>query len=747
MDVFAYTPSSTFVGRRSELAILRRLRSASRLLTLTGAGGSGKTRIAYELISKVPRAALAWINLAALRDPAAVAPAIERALGLPGDGSLSRRTITALGLTHGDRFVVVLDNCEHLVEAAAACAARLLAASDGVSIMATSRSPLRIEAEVVWRIPPLSVPLPAEGTVGDALRADAVRLFVERARVAQPGFIFDASTYRDVVSICRSADGLPLAIELAAARTRHMSVAALAKVMSAPLRSLAAERGSDVRHVSLRTTIEWSHSLLDATEQRVFRRLAVFVGGFTLESAAAVCTDDGSRDAGEVVQAVTSLADQSLVEFSAREDRYRMLVPVLEYALERLARSGEGALGIERAARFLARLATIDLAQGNTTIDADARLRREFANAMAVLPWLVANETASALRLLSRYAGAHWTAIPVHLSVVSGWLGQALAAWPTRDALRARCLIHRARLEREISDDAIRVANARQAVEEAREIAVELNDRSLEILARQNSANVAIGEGDPRRAIEIYDSVLPMLQPRELAMALSVRSVLKKGVGDDAGAEADIDAAFAAWNENADPGSGEPFLTRLTAADVAFRSGNAERAAAYLRDAIVFLRDGGHSQSPAPFELLAHLAATEGDDERALRLASYAERTRSETGLWPASFLALTARSWMTEAQRRLGPRVAETRAAGRRMSEQEAISYALTGRYGGDLSRRELDVADLVADGLTDKEIGARLGLSERTAENHVQHIRQKLSLRSRAQIGAWLARRAKVS
>ncbi len=732
-------PQTTFVGRKSELAALRRLRSASRLLTLTGPGGCGKTRIAYEMVSRFQSLAVVWIDLAPLRDSAAVAPAVELALGLAGDGSLSQPTIAAMLSMRGDHVVIALDNCEHVIDAAAACARRLLDTTAGVSILATSRTPLRIDGEVIWRVPPLSVPSPAgEPGVGEALAADAVRLFVERARLAQPGFILDWSTCADIVAICRATDGLPLAIELAAARTRHMSIAALARVMTAPLRSLAAERGVDYRHPSLRATIEWSHALLDATEQRVFRRLGVFAGGFTLQGAEAVCADQPD-DFGEVVQAVTSLTDQSLVEFAPREDRYRMLVPIHEYAVERLSESGEMAVATERAARFLTRLATVDLAQ-KIAVDADALIRREFANTAAVLPWLIENDTAAALGLLARYAGARWTAIPVHLSVVSEWLDRALAKWPTRDALRARCLLHRARLEREVSDDGTRVANARRAVDEALAIALELKDSSLEIVARQNAASVAIGEGDPRRAIELYDSVISVLQPRELAMALSVRSVLRKIVGDGVGAEADIDAAFAAWDRHGDR-SGEPFLTRLTAADVAFRSADLARAGGYLRDAIVFLRDGGQSQSPAPFELLAHLAAAEGDHERALRLASFAERLRGETGLWPSAFLALADRSWMPEARRRLGARSASICAAARRMPEDEAIRYALTGRSGGELTRRELDVANLVASGLTDKEIGARLRMSERTAENHVQHIRQKLGLRSRAQIGTWLA------
>jgi len=731
---------TTFVGRKSELATLRRLRRSTRLLTLTGAGGSGKTRLAGELVRGSRTSVVAWVDLAPLRDPAAVAPAIERALGAAGDGTLSAGAIAATLPIRGDRVVVVLDNCEHLVEAAAACASKLLAASDAISIVATSRSPLRIDNELVWRIPSLSLPSATEESrVGVALRSDAVRLFVERARVAQAGFILDESTCADVVWICRAVDGLPLAIELAAGRTRHMSVSALRRLLGVPLRSLRREPGDDPRHRTLHATMEWSHALLDASERRVFRRVAVFVGGFALEGAAAVCTEAES-EFGEVTEAVTRLVDHSLLEFSTSLDRYRMLEPVREHAAERLRESGEQNIATESAARYLTRLATVDLAPERNVPNADGRMRQEFSNAAAVLPWLIANDAAGALRLLARFAGAQWTAIPVHLSTVSDWLAKALAAWPARDALRARCLIHRARLEREVSDDAMRVANARRAADEALAIALELHDPKLEAVARQNSAGVAVGEGDIPRAIELYDEVVPVLGPRELAMALSVRCVLKAIVGDGLGAQADIDAAFAAWGRHGDATSGEPFLTRLTAADVAYRSRVPARAAAYLRDAVVLLRDGGHGQSPAPFEFLAHLAAAEGDHERALRLASFADRLRSETGLWPSAFLALTDRTWLAETQRVLASRVVSIRRAGRQMSEPEAISYALDGRVGGELTSRQFDVASLVAKGLSDKEIAGRLLISERTAENHVQHIREKLGVRSRVQIGSWV-------
>ena len=733
-------PRTTFVGRKSELAVLRRLRRSARLLTLTGAGGSGKTRLAYELVSARRITVVAWVDLAPLRDPSAVAPAIERALGAAGDGTLSRATIVAALPVSGDRVLLVFDNCEHLAEAAAACANKLLAATDAISIVATSRSPLRIDNELVWRIPPLSLPSAAESRIGVALRADAVRLFVERARVAQTGFILDESTCADVVWVCRAVDGLPLAIELAAGRTRHMSVAALRGQLAAPLRFLRDERGDDPRHRTLHAAIEWSHALLDAPERRVFRRVSVFAGGFTLESAAAVCVG-GESEATDVTGAVTRLVDHSLLEFSPSRDRYRLLEPVLDFAGEQLRRSGEYNLAIERAARYLTRLATVDLAPERNVPNADGLMRQEFSNVAAVLPWLIACDAAGALRLLARYAGAQWTAIPVHLSVVSDWLARALTAWPARDALRARCLIHRARLEREVSDDTMRVTNARRAADEALAIALELHDPGLEAVARQNSAGVAVGEGDIPRAIELFDEVVPMLGPRELGMALSVRCVLKAIVGDRSGAQDDIDAAFAAWARHGDPTSGEPFLTWLTAADVAFRLGELAHAAAYLHDAIVLLRDGGHAQSPAPFEFLAHLAAAEGDHERALRLASFAERLRGETGMWPSAFLALTDRSWLADTQQALASRVMSIRGAGRQMSESEAILYALEGRVGGELTSRQSDVASLVAKGLSDKEIAARLLISERTAENHVQNIREKLGVRSRAQIGSWVA------
>ncbi|HEV8535212.1 MAG TPA: LuxR family transcriptional regulator [Candidatus Limnocylindria bacterium] len=246
-----------------------------------------------------------------------------------------------------------------------------------------------------------------------------------------------------------------------------------------------------------------------------------------------------------------------------------------------------------------------------------------------------------------------------------------------------------------------------------------------------------------------YDIAVPMLRAVHLgalAMALSGRAVLRQRAGDPSGAEGDIAEALAAWDRLGGPSSVLRVNALQAGADVAYQAGDLDRAEARLREAIhVVCRADGSSPVGGllvgPAEFLAHLAALNGDHTRALVLSGFADRLRDETGVWPRSWFSLTDRRWLADVETRLGPRARSLRAEGRRLSVTQAVAYALDDRRPGALSDRELSVTDLVADGLTDKEIAARLSISERTAESHVRRIREKLGLQSRAQIGRWAA------
>ena len=732
------------MGRRRELQAVRRLLSSARFVTLVGPGGSGKTRLAIELARGAPRSDIAWVDLVSVRRAEDVQHRVAAALGTH---SLDRFA-DVLGAHTRRETLVVLDNCEHLLDATATVAVRLLRMSDRVRVLATSREPIDVEGEVVWRVPSLVVPDPLDSSDPTKCgRSDAVRLFVDRAQLAQPGFVLDSVSAPSVAAIVRAVDGLPLAIELAAARLRHIPIAELASRLDDLLQLLVGRRrGGDVRHRALRAALEWSHTLLSEPEQRVFRRLGMFAGGFRIEAAQAVCRDERitRRD---VVSHVWSLCDKSLVVPPASGERYRLLEPIREFALDRLRASSEEDDATRECARYLFDLVAkaIPDPMGMSNGPAIRRIAEEFPNVTAVLPWAMRESRADAVRLLARFAQNHLALVAGHVSVVSSWLARALATYRVRDSTRVEGLLGQVQL---LSLDPVNRASARGAVDEALAISVEIGDKGLEARALSRSAFLAVWD-DPARALREYNAAVPILRSVHLgalALALSGRAVLRQRTGDARGAEEDIREALAAWTHLA--GTSALMVNALQAgADVAFQAGDTERAESRLREAIELVRRPVNESGPkaallvGPIEFLAHLAALRGDDERALRLSGSADRIRDETGVWPRPWFSLTDRSWLPQTEQRLGPVSRSLRAEGHRLSLRGAAAYAVGGRLDDALTAREATVARLVADGLTDKEIAGRLSISRRTAENHVQRIRGKLGLRSRAQIGRWVA------
>ncbi len=335
-------PLTAFVGRRAELAGLREELETTRLLTLTGAGGCGKTRLANRLaaetLERFPDGAW-WVELSPRRDPELVGAAIAEALEvrpLPGMTPLD----AAAAYLASRRALVVLDNCEHLLGACAEAAERLLEAGSEVVVVATSRAPLGVGGETAWRVPSLSLPTSASEAVAGP---DAVELFLERARKARPGFELTAENAAYVATICTELDGLPLAIELAAARTRMLSAEQIATGVSDRFRLLTGgPRTATPRQRTLRASVDWSHELLSPDEQVLLRRVGVFAGGFTLDAAERICVGDGVEP-DRVLDLLASLVDQSLVIAEERTSgmRYRLLETVREYALEQLADAGE----------------------------------------------------------------------------------------------------------------------------------------------------------------------------------------------------------------------------------------------------------------------------------------------------------------------------------------------------------------------------------------------------------------------
>jgi predicted ATPase/DNA-binding SARP family transcriptional activator len=347
---------TSLVGRDRELREVAKLVEQHRLVTVVGPGGAGKTSVAVELARRLVGgfADGVWlVELAGLRDPRLLAEVVVAALGLseeaagPEVAPLSPADRLA-GFVRDKALLLVLDNCEHLVAACAELVQRLLRAGPGLKVLATSREVLGVPGEAVWPVPPLAVPAAADGAAAGGAAPevlagyDAVRLFSERAASADPGFALDAASAPVVAELCRRLDGLPLAIELAAARVRALPVAELAARLEDRFRLLAGGgRTLDPRQQTLRATVDWSWELLEEPDRRLWRRLSVFSGGWTVAAAEAVCADDG-LDPADVLDGLFRLVDRSLVvAVGGQRARFAMLESLRDYGAERLAEAGE----------------------------------------------------------------------------------------------------------------------------------------------------------------------------------------------------------------------------------------------------------------------------------------------------------------------------------------------------------------------------------------------------------------------
>jgi predicted ATPase/class 3 adenylate cyclase/DNA-binding CsgD family transcriptional regulator len=474
-----------FVGREREVAEISGALRGARLLTLTGPGGAGKTRLALRVAAE--RAGSFpdgqwWLGLAPVRDGDSVVEALAGVLGVrpsPGRGLVQ----AVIGRLAEDHALVVLDNCEHLIEAAADLAEALLRGCPHVVVLATSREPLGVPGESDWPVPPLSLPLHA-GLEPPAVvaRSDAGALFVERASKALPSFELTDGNAPPVARICRELDGIPLAIELAAARVRMLSVEQIASQLGNRLRLLTGgPRGADPRQRTLRGSVDWSYDLLSEQERLLFRRLAVFIGGWSLDAVRAVCTGNGLED-GAILDVLGSLVDKSLVRAEQHERimRYRMLETVRQYAVELCEDAGEAPRLRERHLEFFLLLA--ERAASELEIPRNLEwlevLEPEAANHRAAIDHGVATDPERALRI--GVALTAWWEVSGRFSAAESALERALAAAdPSPSQLRARALWTRGHFARYLQADTV----ADELFEQALELAESTGDESTQARA------------------------------------------------------------------------------------------------------------------------------------------------------------------------------------------------------------------------------------------------------------------------
>ncbi len=743
--------ATSFVGRRQELTDLRRKLTAARLVTLVGPGGVGKTRLAVRGAGDLARGFRdgTWlVELAELHDPALVGNAVLGALGLR-DQSGTDAVALLRAYVADKQVLLVLDNCEHLVDAAARLVDAVLAAGPEVRVIATSREPLSVAGEHLLPVPPLQLPSPQD-PLARLGQSEAVMLFVERAAAATGAFTLTAANQAAVVDLCRHLDGLPLAIELAAVRTRVLTVDQIRDRLGDRFALLTSgSRAALPRHRTLRTTIEWSFDLLEPAEQALLPRLAVFAGRFTLDDVAAVCTPDA-----DPLDLLSSLLDKSLL---VREDVdgaawYRLHETMREYARLRLRQSGEEADLERRCAEYFVARAGRFAAEGR-------RLLLEW------LPWVeleIDNIRAVLRRSLDRQdlgtavaltTGLLWFWITRATSEGVRWLDEVLAAADPR-ALPPWTHFLRGFLAVLQNDPAAATPALDSAVSSAR--AAGLRPALSQSLAMASIA--ALMAGDPPRAAALLDDARAAADGLDDVGATLMLHQAESLGGVLAGRGTDLAAARVAAAEGVALSRriGDLYSLVMLLLD----QGLADLRAGHLRESERHCTEGlmiarRLDDRVAQCYLLGAIgcvAAGTGEPRLAARLLGAAETLRAETGatvhvgLAPALAKATASATGSLgrsrfDAEFRAGQELERDEAARLALHETPAPGAQGQGTDPGLLGQRELEVARLVAGGLSNRAIGTRLFISERTVESHVRNILIKLGFTSRAQIAAWVA------
>ena len=757
---------TSFVGRRGEVAEVRRLLSGSRLVTLTGIGGVGKTRLALRAAAGLRRAfgdGVWLIQLDQLRDEALVAQAVAGALGLQARLGFSPEAALADYLAER-QLLLVLDNCEHLVDAVAKLTDLLLLAAGGLRVLATSREWLNIAGETVLPVPPLTAPDPGQPhTVARMMQFSAVALFAERAAQVVPGFAVTEANMAAVAGICRRLEGIPLAIELAAARIRVLSPEQIDERLSDRLGLLT--RGSRAipdRQQTLRGSIEWSYELCTEAERLLWARLSVFAGGFELDAAERICADHRLA-AGDVLDLLAALADKSILIADHGEGggvRYRLPETLREFGQECLQRAGKYTALRRRHRDWheqLARQADADRLSPQTA-EWVARLYREHANVQAAQDFCQdePGEAEAGLRIaLHVWSFYYWNA--GYVSEGRYRVAHALAEARGPTTWRAQALVLAGFLAALSGDRGA----ARALLAEGTSLARQLNDPPTSAFAAYCAGAACLFAGDLRQAIAHYEDGLAALAEGTYA---SQRAIVLLSLVVAVALAGDEERAAACHREILALTEAAGYFRRWYSAYTlwalglaAWRHGDLDRAADLEQESLRLLEGlndrMGHAHR---VEALAWIAASGRQYERAAVLLGVASALWRSMGTTLDGFEPLAAHQRDVERQVRQALGETAFQAAyhrGLELPAEDAITYALQqpGKPpkkaqapavpgGLRLTPREMEVARLITGGCSNKEIAARLVISQRTAEGHLQNILTKLGFTSRAQVAAWV-------
>ncbi|MEV3922760.1 ATP-binding protein [Actinomadura coerulea] len=761
---------TNFVGRRHELAAVRNALSTSRLVTLTGVGGVGKTRLAMQAARKLDRAfgdGVWLVQLAELGDAALIPHTMAAALEVPERST--REPLNGLVDHLRDRhLLLVVDNCEHVAEPCASVINTLLRSAPDLRVLATSRHLLGVDGEQVLWVPPLPVPDRDAGFPASkgAPQVEALTLFTDRVSAVVPGFAVTEANWADVVQICRRLDGIPLALELAAPYLRVLSPHELVARLNDWFRSRSEDHPTlPPRHQTLQSVVDWSFELCSRQEQALWARLSVFAGSFDLEAVETVCTggdvDDGL--AGDViVKLMAGLVGKSVLLREQHGDtaRFRLLETMRQYGQLRLEESGQEQIFQTRHRDHYLSLAERSEAEwfGPDQLAKLATLRREHANLQAALDYCLttSDPTHAGLQMvgiLAFYWMSGGTAEGRH------WLDRALAhdTSPTEERVRALwagALIAMWQGDFQAVDD---------LCEECRLLAGELGDESGLMHAHAVAGLVSFYRGDLARAHTLGEEATTLHRSLgELGLLVLVRAplVLAKAF------QGNLDRAVSLAQEALDICRAHTESYNYSFMQQAYSValwGEGVPSPDRCRQGIEYLRESlrikqAFAEIPGILGAITYMSwflAVNGDETRAARMFGFVQRAwEEEQGIFlfgSDTYFAIQD-GCATRVRQRLGDEVFEEEfSRGTELTLIQAVAYALgekpespsaataSNETASPLTRRERQVAELAAQGLSNKQIAAALVIAQRTAEGHIENILSKLNLTSRAQIAAW--------
>ncbi|MDV8066733.1 protein kinase [Rhodococcus sp. IEGM 1366] len=756
---------TSFVGRRRELTETKKALAANRLVTLAGVGGVGKTRLALQVARSCRQAfpdGVWLVELGEIRDEPLVAETVTASLGLR---NLSARPVQQTLVEHlrPHRTLLVLDNCEQMLDAIAALAQALLQTCPELRILATSREPLGIGGESVLRLSPLTVPDHDQTPSLQGLSGyDAVTLFIERACAVLPTFAITEDNRASVTQICHQLDGLPLPIELAAARLRSMSTTQILEHLTDRYRLLTGgNRTAPTRQQTLQLCMDWSYELCTPLEQKLWARLSVFTGGFELDAVEGICADE--LTSADVLDVLVSLIDKSILirEEPTSVVRYRFLETLREYGAEKLKECGEAGQLQRRHREWFEQLALRAAAEwiGPNQLDWIDRLGREQPNLHEAMELCISESGVDHTEAGLRMAVAifpFWFSRGL-FSEARHWFDRILACdSETPTVARLEALYADCRLASIQGDTEAGAALA----EEARASAESLGSPDADALASYACGVLALFSGNPKQAVTDISHAFEVFRPEDNLLrhvwALNHLGLAYHQIGDTS-------RAIECYEESlsiTEP-LGEIVYRGRSCWNLGlalWSDGNQARAESQLKKGLTLARLVDDPFGSAwCMEVLAWIAADAKRYGHAAALMGAVQTLLDEIDTPAIRVLGMTANheECARVSKLQLGARKFDTEfKKGAKLKISEATALALdenppvtvpSNQIGPSLTKRESEVADLVAQGLTNKAIAAKLVISIRTAQGHVEHILTKLGFSSRAQIAGWVVEQAR--